>query len=127
MDEKLKRQVSECDGINGIEEFEGVDCDLKLQQTQYILRQFANPELHPFIVSGRDIFEKYQCGESLGGNEISEVRLAIHRQLGVLVAVKRAKTRKMTKNEVEDFINEADLLYQLNHPNILAFIDLFIS
>ena len=46
-------------------------------------------------------------------------RLAIHRCLSVLVVVREVRKNLMSPVEIEEFIQDVEMLHNLNHPNIL--------
>lgn len=53
------------------------------------------------------------------------VNLAIHKQMGVLVAIKFYQKMHMSPADVDKMIQNVEMLHNLNHPNILQFIDFY--
>lgn len=66
-------------------------------------------------------------GKNLGHGRNSTVRLGVHIDLGLLVAVKITKRKNLTEKHLYETLREADILHWLNHPNIVAFIDLYVE
>ena len=54
-----------------------------------------NNDLLPYFTYNRNVHQKYFFGKLVGTGRISEVTLAIHKQLNVIVAVKKIKKKDM--------------------------------
>lgn len=76
----------------------------------------AIPEL---VVSAVDAaFEKFRLGDELGRGSIGVVHVALDRDIGREVAIKRPRDPKDAES-IAKFIEEAQITGQLEHPNIV--------
>ena len=84
--------------------------------------------LKPYFDRADRISDKYYFGEVVGHGSLSEVFLAVHRHLNVIVAIKRISRNKISsRKQQREIFREFELLERLNHPNIVQFIDIFID
>ena len=65
----------------------------------------------------------YQLAGKLGKGASGVVFKAIHRLYGNMVAIKKVSTEGFSKDEVSNFEIEIKLLKELDHPNIIKYID----
>ena len=63
--------------------------------------------------------------EKLGEGAFSEVYLVINKKTGMKCAAKVMKKSKMNKDDVKSVHEEVRIMRQLQHPNIVKFVDLF--
>jgi serine/threonine protein kinase len=75
---------------------------------------------------GQILNNRYRITSLLGEGAMGEVYLAIDEHTGQQVAVKVLARQLITRPElIERFRREADTLRQLDHPNIVKFVDTF--
>lgn len=72
--------------------------------------------------------DDYECIRLLGEGSFGKVYLMRDKtRLRKYVCVKKIKIKNIPKKEREAVKNEVDLLRKLNHPNIVRYIDSFLS
>ena len=71
------------------------------------------------------IKEIYKITRKIGSGAYGEVRKCYLRETGELRAVKIIKKKALEKSERERLRNEADVLKQMDHPNIIKLYEIF--
>ncbi|XP_012555323.2 dual specificity protein kinase splB [Hydra vulgaris] len=78
------------------------------------LQSFAN-------ISGRDVaYEELELIKKIGSGGFGEVYLS--KWNNAIVAVKKLRLQKISKNRLKDFTKEVTNYYTLNHPNVVKFL-----
>ena len=67
----------------------------------------------------------FEIGKILGKGSFGSVCIVTRKQDKKIYAMKRFNLHNSSKNEIESALNEVRLLYSLNHPNIIGYIDAF--
>ncbi|KAI8086350.1 kinase-like domain-containing protein [Halteromyces radiatus] len=89
-----------------------------LRTSSDIVCQQDNLEL---IDGDGQITAKYKLGNVIGKGQFGIVYRALELRTGKMVAVKRIKLNSSKKRDILDAMQEAQLLQQLTHPNIVKY------
>ncbi|KAJ8600816.1 hypothetical protein CTAYLR_006417 [Chrysophaeum taylorii] len=74
---------------------------------------------------GANIEDYYEILGTIGRGSIGNVCRCKHRESGKSYALKTIKTSRMSKEMVDELMNEIDILMGLDHPNIVRPLELF--
>uniref|UniRef100_A0A7S3K0F3 non-specific serine/threonine protein kinase n=1 Tax=Aureoumbra lagunensis TaxID=44058 RepID=A0A7S3K0F3_9STRA len=74
---------------------------------------------------GQDVEKYYDILGTIGRGSIGNVCRCRHRESGRVYALKTIKTSRMSKEMVDELMNEVEILMSLDHPNIVKPIELF--
>lgn len=74
---------------------------------------------------GKNIDEYYEILGTIGRGSIGNVCRCRHKETGKTYALKTIKTTRMSKEMVDELMNEIDILMGLDHPNIVRPLELF--
>ena len=80
----------------------------------------ASSYLQPFLKNQRHYQDKYQVGKFLGHGAYAIVKVGYDKVTGERVALKVISIRGSSRNAIQRYITEADIMMQLNHRNILG-------
>ena len=72
-----------------------------------------------------DISEFYDIEATIGRGSIGTVARAQHRETKKWYAVKTLQTQRLTKDIVDEMMNEIDIMMGLDHPNIVRPLELY--
>jgi len=74
---------------------------------------------------GQNVEDYYDILGTIGRGSIGNVAKCRHKETGKVYALKTIKTSRMSKDMVDELMNEIDILMQLDHPNIVKPLELF--
>ena len=74
---------------------------------------------------GADIEKYYTIESTIGRGSIGNVCRCRHMGTGKVYALKTIKTSRMSKEMVDELMNEIEILMSLDHPNVVRPIELF--
>ena len=69
--------------------------------------------------------ETYKVKEVIGQGAFASVRLAIHRETKMNVAIKVLHKKRMSEDDLVGFQNEVAFLSEIDHPNVVQLLDLY--
>jgi calcium-dependent protein kinase len=69
--------------------------------------------------------DNYTIGEILGQGSYGEVRKCTHKATKEERAVKFMSKDAMDQEEMDDFLNEVDVLAEMDHPNIIKLFEFY--
>lgn len=77
------------------------------------------------VTHRKKFFEFYDLLETVGEGAFGKVSKCRHKASGVTRAVKQIKKNLMHKTQEQSFLNEVNLLEQLDHPGIVRLFEVF--
>jgi protein kinase A len=99
-----------------------LNADYKDMSMKSFLKRFKNP-----LSSNANLnIKMFKCYKTLGQGSFGRVILAYNQKMRKFFALKiMSKEKIVKKKQVEHTINEKDILYSSNHPNILKLFFVF--
>ena len=85
----------------------------------------SNIELNNKIQEEKKITNDYRIGKCIGQGSLSVVRVAQNKTTSNLYAVKLINKKGLSKHRIRCCIFEAQILQELDHPNVITFYELF--
>jgi len=85
---------------------------------------------HPVFKADKQLKKTYECGDILGSGAFAEVRRCMHLESGEEYAIKIVKKKHFDSNpelRKGSWIDEVNILKDLDHPSIVKVVDVFDS
>ena len=67
----------------------------------------------------------YKVKQVIGKGGYASVRLAVHRQTKIKVAIKVVQKKRMSEADLLGFQNEVAFLSEIDHPNVVQVLDIY--
>ncbi|CAD8053433.1 unnamed protein product [Paramecium sonneborni] len=91
------------------------------QEKQWAIKQ----TMFVRINSKKNVSEFYVIKEMLGEGGFGKVYKAVHRQTGMIRAIKLILKSKLNKEDQEKLLEETSILMDIDHPNIVKLYEMF--